>query len=236
MLIKNNNENILNEYIDYLKDKGKITKIKDTSKVINIRFSSGILFYFLSLVSIVLIILTIFLIGNSLINPSPNNESKNVIVIGVALLTVIVIGVTLNEKNAIKFNCTYLNENQIKVNNKIFDIEKEDCYVDIIKNFEYHVEYDSPYRHVNPSNSHELKYFLRIKGNKKLQFEITNGTEEELKDFIYNFEYETSDFKKETNEFMKIANNGLEELYGKGTVSHETLNKLKGYADKNIDK
>lgn len=60
MLVKNNNENVLKEYVDYLKDKVKITKIKDTSKEIDIKFSSGTIYYFLLIVSIALVILTIY--------------------------------------------------------------------------------------------------------------------------------------------------------------------------------
>lgn len=178
MLVKNNNENILDDYIEYLKDKGKITKIKDTNKETNIRFSSGIIFYFLSIVSIVLLVLTINLIGNTFINPSTDIENA-IVVIGVALLTAIVIGVTLNEKKYIKLNVSYPNENQIKVNNKIFDIEKEDCCIDILKKYEYDLDYglDGTFR----PGYYTAKYFLKFKGNKMSKsFEITNGKEEQL--------------------------------------------------------
>ena len=231
MLVKNNNENILNEYVDYLKDKGKITKIKDTSKETNIRFSSGIIFYFLSIVSIVLVVLTIYLIGSSFINPSTDGESNAIIVIGVALLTAIVIGVTLNEKKNIKLNISYPSENQIKVNNKIFDIEKDDCCIDIIKKYEYNLRYE-PEGTYRPGY-HTAKYFLNFKGNKMSKsFQVTNGTEEQLKDLIYNFEYEISDFKMKKSEFIKNAQNTLEELYDKGSVSQDTLNKLYENKDK----
>ena len=232
MLVKYNNENVLNEYIDYLKDKGKITKIKDTSKVMDIKLSSGIIFYFLSIVSMALVVLTIYLICSSFINPSTYGESNAIIVIGVALLTVIVIGVTLNEKKNIKLHISYPSENKIKVNNKIFDIEKEDCCIDIIKNYEYNLRYEpgDTYR----PGYHSVKYFLNFKGNgMSKSFQVTNGTEEQLRDLIYNFEYDISDFKNQKSEFIKNAQNTLEQLYDKGTVSQETLNKLYENKDKN---
>ena len=232
MLVKNNNENVLNEYVDYLKDKGKITKIKDTSKVINIKFSSGIIFYFLSIVSIALVVLTIYLICSSFINPSTDGESNAIIVIGVALLTAIVMGVTLNEKKNIKLSISYPSENQIKVNNKIFDIEKEDCCIDIIKKYEYNLRYEP--RDTYRPGYHTAKYFLNFKGNRMSKsFQITNGTEEQLRDLIYNFEYEISDLKKQKSEFIKNAQNTLEELYDKGSVSQDALNKLYESKDKN---
>ena len=232
MLIKNSNENILNEYVDYLKDKEKITKIKDTSKEINIKFSSGIIYYFLLIVSMALVVFTFYLIGNSFINPSTDGESNVVIVIGVILLTAIVIGVTLNEKKNIKLNISYPGKNQIKVNNKIFDIKKEDCSIDIIKKFESDLIVPPPSE--TYLRYHTVKYFLNFKGNKvSKSFQITKGTEEQLKDLIYNFEYEISDLKKQTNEFIKNAQNTLEELYDKGSVSQDTLNKLYENKDKN---
>lgn len=232
MLIKNNNETILNEYIDYLMDKGKIIKIKDTSKETNIKFSNGILYRFLSIVSIALVVLTIYLLGSSFINSSTDGESNAIIVIGVALLTAIVIGVTLNEKKNIKINISYPSENQIKVNNKIFDIEKEDCCIDIIKKYEYNLRYE-PEGTYRPEY-HTVKYFLNFKGNKMSKsFQVTNGTEEQLRDLIYNFEYEISDFKKQKSEFVKNAKNTLEELYDKGTISQDSLKKL--YDNKNMD-
>ena len=232
MLVKNNNENILDDYIEYLKDKGKITKIKDTNKETNIRFSSGIIFYFLSIVSIVLVVLTLYLIGSSFINPSTDGESNAIIVIGVALLTAIVIGVTLNEKKNIKLNISYPSENQIKVNNKIFDIEKEDCCIDIIKKYEYNLRYER--RDTYRPGYHTAKYFLNFKGNRMSKsFPVTNGTEEQIRDLIYNFEYEISDFKKQKSEFIKNAQNTLEELYDKGSVSQDTLNKLYENKDRN---
>lgn len=112
--------------------------------------------------------------------------------VGVALLTAIVIGVTLNEKKNIKLNISYPSKNQIKVNNRIFDIEKEDCCIDIIKKYEYNLRYESD------PGYHTVKYFLNFKGNKMSKyFQVTNGTEEQLRDLIYNFEYEISDFKKQ---------------------------------------
>jgi hypothetical protein len=216
MLIKNNNETILNKYVDYLNNKGKIIEIKDVSKETNIKFSSGILYYFLSIVSIALVILTIYLSASFLINPGTDYESNAIILIGVALFTVIIIGVTLNEKKFIKLNITYPSENQIKVNNKIFDIAKEDCYINIIKKFEYDIGYNYPNRNDIAYDSHKIKYFLTIKGNKHSKsFQITNGTEEKLEDIIYNFEYEISDFKQEKSKLLKNVQNTLEELYDK---------------------
>jgi hypothetical protein len=232
MLIKNNNETILNEYIDYLMDKGKIIKIKDTSKETNIKFSSGIFYYFLSIVSIALIILTIYLCGSLLISSDIDYVNNLIVVIGVALFTAIVIGVTLNKKKYLKLNITYPNENQIKVNKKIFDITKENCYLDITKNFEYHLPHEDLHGHYIGPSSYEIKYFLTIKGNKKSKsFQITNGTEEQLKDVIYNFEYEISDFKQKKSEFLKNAQIAREEFYDNGTISQDSLNKL--YNNKN---
>lgn len=232
MLKRNNNETILNEYIDYLKDKGKIIKIKDTSKETNIKFSSSIIYYFLLIVSIVLIILTIYLFGSTIIKPSTDGENYTVIVVGVALFTAIVIGVTINEKENIKLNISYPNEKQIKVNNKIFDIENEDIYIDIIKNYEYQSRHDIEGR--RRPGYHTVKYLLKIKGKgSSKSFQITYGTEEQLKDFIYNFEYEISDLKREKSEFIKNTQNALEELYDKGSGSREIVNKLKSQLNSN---
>ena len=232
MLKRNNNENVLKEYIDYLKDKGKIIKIKDTNKEINIKFFNEIIYYFLLIVSIALIVLLIIcLFDSSFSITSEDGERNIIIVIGVALLTAIVIGVTFNVKKKIKLNISYPDENQMKINNKIINIEKDDCLIDIRKKFKY-----------NPGNIegayvrdyHEIKYFLIIKGNRMSKsFRITNGTEEQLKDLIYNFEYEISDFKKQKSEFIKNAQDVLEELYDKGSVSKDKINKLYENKDKN---
>ena len=76
MLVNNNNETILNQYIDYLKDKGKIIRIKDISKEINIRFSNGIIFYFLLIVSIALVVLNIYLISSNFISSNTYGENN----------------------------------------------------------------------------------------------------------------------------------------------------------------
>lgn len=230
MLVKNNNETILNEYIDYLKDKGKIIKIKDINKETNIKFSNGILFYFLSIVSVFLVILTIYLIFNFLINPSTDVENDAIIVIGATLFTMIIIGITLYEKKFIKLNVTYPNENQIKVNNKIFDIEKDNCFINIKKEFEKNV---AIYNNVDIYNNvATVNYFLIINvNNHSKSFKITNGTEEQLKDFIYNFEYEFSDFQNKKNESLKNFSNVLEELYDTGSVSEDSIEKLSKYID-----
>jgi len=62
--------------------------------------------------------------------------------------------------------------------------------------------------------------------------EITNGTEEQLEDLIYNFEYEISDFKKKKSEALKNMNEVLEELYDKGSVSQEAFDKFSKKIDK----
>ena len=230
MLVNNNNETILNQYIDYLKDKGKIIRIKDISKEINIRFSNGIIFYFLLIVSIALVVLNIYLISSNFISSNTYGENNFIIVIGVALFTAILIGVTFYEKKGIKMNITYPNENQIKVNNKIFDIEKEDLYIDINNNYEYNLRF-APKGMYSPGY-YTIKYFLTITGNKSSKsFQITNGTEEQLGDLIYNFEYEISDFKNKKSEALKNMNEVLEELYDKGSVSQETFDKFKKKID-----
>ena len=211
MLVNNNDESTLYEYIEYLKDKGRITKIKDTSKNINIKLSSGILFYFLIIIGIALIILTIYLIGNAIVNS--NLEGGNLIIVGgTALFTIIILGVAFNEKNNSKLNISYPNENQIKVNSRIFDIEKENCYIDIIKNYDYTLQYEPEGMHRSGYNT--TKYFLKIKGKKILKsIEIKKGIEEQLKDFVYNFEYEISDFEKEKREILQNMQNQVENIY-----------------------
>lgn len=222
MIKRYNDETILNKYMDYLSDKGKILRIKDTEQEIRTNSSSGIIFYFLSIISIALIIVSIYLIINFFLSPSIASGNNSIIVIGVALFTAIIIGVNINEKNNFKLNITYPNENQIKFNNKIFDISQEDCYIRIIKNFQNYSNPDRVY-----SNSYVVKYYLEIRDtrNKRL-FPITNGNEEVFNDFIYNFEYEISDFEKQKSESLKNINNVLEELYDKGSVSQETFDKI----------
>ena len=227
MLIKNNDESILNEYFDYLADKGKILSIRDTNCETNIKFSSGIIYYFLLIVSIALILLTVYLANIFLISPSPDDEGSAIIVIGVALLTIIVIGVTFNERKYLKLNITYPSDNEIKVNNKVFNINRDSCYINITKKFEYNPVLDNNRGIPITPDSHIVKYFLVIRGNNfSKSFQITNGTEEQLKELIYNFEYEISDFEKDKNEFIKNAQNTLEELYDKGKVSQDSIQKL----------
>lgn len=227
MLIKNNNEEILNKYIDYLKDKGKIVKIKDTKKEINIKFDKGIVYYFLFIVSILLVILTSYLFCN-IFNGYGIKIINNLIqAVGVALFTLIVIGTTIIEKEHRKINITYPNEKQIKVNNKIFDIEKEECYIDILKYFTNCLDYDI-------HGYHMVEYVLKIRGNRTSKnFKILSGTEQQFEEFIYNFEYEISDFKNEKTEFLKCAQNILEQVYDKGEVSKDSLDKFNKY--KNIN-
>ena len=147
------------------------------------------------------------------------------------LFTVIVIGVTAYEKKSIKMKITYPNENQIKVNNKIFDIEKEDLYIDIKKNYDYNLRFE-PEGMYRPGY-HTVKYFLTITGNRSSKsFEITNGAEEQLEDLIYNFEYEISDLKNKKSEALKNMNEVLEELYDKGSVSQEAFDKFSKKIDK----
>ena len=198
--MNNNDESILNEYIEYLKDKGRITKIKDTSKNINIKLSSGILFYFLIIIGIALIFLTIYLIGNAMANPNPGDGGNVIIIGGIALLTIIVLGVAFNEKKNLKINISYPNENQIKVNNRIIDTEKQDCYIKIIKKYGYNQGYEPEGTY--HQSYHTVRYFLNIRESRSLKsIEIKKGIEEQLKDFIYNFEYEISDFEKEKVRF-----------------------------------
>ena len=211
-MVNNNDASILDGYIEYLKDKGKIIKIKDTNKNINIKLSNGILFYFLTIIGIALIVLSIYLIINTIVNPNPEEGGNIVIVGGTALFAIIVLGVAFNEKKNLKLNISYPNENQIKVNNRIFDIEKQDCYIKIIKKYDYNLRYEpeGTYR----SGYHTAKYFLNIKGNKILKsIEIKKGTEEQLKDFIYNFEYEISDFEKEKSEILQNMQSQVENIY-----------------------
>lgn len=225
MLIDNNNENILNEYIDYMKDKGKIIRVKDISKEINIRFSNGRIFYILLIVSITLVVLNIYLISSNFINSNTYGENNFNIVIGVALFTAIIIGVTIYEKKNIKMNITYPSENQIKINNKIFDVEKEELYIDISKNYDYNLRFEPEGMYC--PGYHTVKYFLTITGNRSSKsFQITNENEEQLEDLIYNLEYEKSDFKNKKSEALKDMNEVLDELYDKGSVSQETFDKF----------
>lgn len=214
MLVNNNNKSILDEYTDYLKDKGRITKIKDTSKNIKIKLSSGILFYFLTIVSIAFVILTIYLIGSTIINPNPYDDGNTIIVVGTALLAIIVIGVAFNEKKNMSINIKYPNEKQISFNNKIFNIETEDCYIDITKKYEYNSGLETKSGGTITPRSHMAKYFLNIKGNRNSKsIEIKYGIEEQLQDFIYNFEYEISDLKMKKSEILQNMQNQVEKMY-----------------------
>lgn len=104
---------------------------------------------------------------------------------------------------------------QIKINNKVLDINTEECSIDLIKKYE-----DSPGMTdmgalSRIEDNHIAKYFISIKsGNRILKsFQITQGREEFLKDFVYNFDYEISDFKKEKYETLKNMQDTLENLY-----------------------
>lgn len=218
MLYNYNNENKLNEYIDYLKDKGKIIKIKDINKNVFIKFSSGIIYYFWLAVSIFLAIFTISFAFNcfSDINNSYDIQSNMVILLGLVLLTAIIVGVALREKSLMKLDISYPNNYQIKVNNKVYTINEQDCYIDIVKKYEYNLPYENSREYTVGRDSHTTKYFLIIKNNNyKKSFQIQKGTEEELSNFIYNFEYEISDLKMKKSELLKQVQDTLEEKYKK---------------------
>ena len=218
MLYNYNNENKLNEYIDYLKDKGKIIKIKDINKNISIKFSTGIIYYFLLVVSILLVLSIISFTFNSFsdINNGYDIQSNMVIIVGLSLFTSIIIGVALKEKALMKLDISYPNDYQIKINNKVYTINEQDCYIDIVKMYQYNPRYESNREYTVRRESHTTKYFLIIKNNNiKKSFQIKNGTEENLSDFIYNFEYEFSDFKMKKAELLKQVQDTLEEKYKK---------------------
>jgi hypothetical protein len=136
------------------------------------------------------------------------------VLIGLALLTAIVIWVTHNEKGAIKFNVTYPNENQIKINNKIFDIKKDECKIYIIKNYEYNIGRGGLIGESYGRDYYTEKYNIVIKGkHTKKSFQIAPGTEKDFKDFIYNFDFEQSETRKQNYKVIKDAFNILEEKY-----------------------
>ena len=125
--------------------------------------------------------------------------SKFIIITGIALFSLIIILVTKNEVSKVELIVTYLNDSEMKINNKIYNIHKDECYINILRNFE--TWYDNS--RFQTRRKQVIMYYLNItKNNKKKTFIITPTIEEMLEDFILNFEYEKSDWKKEKQEML----------------------------------
>lgn len=192
---------IIEQYINFLSDKGKITGIKDENKNLAIKFSNGFTGYFLVVASILFTTLTAYLVlGKDTFVSGYDPVSKFIIITGFALFSIILIFVTKNEVSKIKLIVTYLNDSEMKINNKIYNIQKEDCYIDIVRKFETRYDYRT---NRLGSGKQVIMYYLTItKNNKKKSFIITPEIEEMLGDFILNFEYEKSDWKKQKQEML----------------------------------
>lgn len=196
----------IEEYIQFLGDKGKITKIKDTGKNICIKFSTGIVYYFLLVVFILISILTIFLIINrQSIFEDDDLFSSLIIIGGSALFSIILFFVVKNEKEKLKLDVVYLNDDEMKINNSVYNIQKDECYIEIRrKNETYYTGHSLDY------TNKVINYYLIIaRGRREKKLLIVPGTEEQISDFIYNFDFEISDFKKKKQDII----NQLQEQY-----------------------
>ena len=185
---------IIEEYISYLSNKGRITKIKDKNMEQIITFSNGLIYYFLMIISILCTILIIHLITKTdTFLSSYDLESKFIITSGFALFSFILICIANHERKKLKLKVNYLNDYEMKLNNDIYHIENNSCYIDIERSS----------RICGRGRSFVIKYYLVITKNKKRKtFILTPGCVDELNQFMYNFEFEISDFKKQKYEAL----------------------------------
>lgn len=204
MKAKGRNE-IIEEYINFLKDKGRITKIKDTTKELNIKLSSGIIYYFLLVISIALGFALIFggralVIEQYELYDGAGLESVLIALAGISLFWIILVGVTIYERKNKRITVFYPDDETIRINNRIYNIKKEDCQINILKS------YKSVYNSTTgmPASYLSIEYRIEFLNNgKRAKYLITKGTEENFKNLIYNFEYELSETKKQSMELIQ---------------------------------
>ncbi len=199
----------IEQYIDYLMDKGKILKIKNPYKDVNI--GNGLGYYFLLVMSIICVIGTIYYIAkNHILLENYDLVNKIIILGGMSLFSIILICVTIYEKRAVKFKVTYFNEYQMKINHTMYDLKNDECYLHIYKGYspinQTRAEYGEV--HTYTTSRKLVRYYIAIEKNGKNKvYLMSEGKEDDFRRFIYNFEYEISDKIQQKNEWIQNAEN-----------------------------
>lgn len=185
----------IEQCIDYLMDKGKILKIKNHYKDVNI--GNGLGYYFLLVMSIICVIGTIYCIAkNHTLLENYDLINKVIILGGMSLFSIILICVTIYERKAVKFKVTYFNEYQMKINHTMYDLKNDECYLHIYKEENQLYQTRAEYGEVHTYTTSRIldRYYIEIKKNGKNKvYLISEGKEDDFRRFIYNFEYEISD-------------------------------------------
>lgn len=104
-----------------------------------------------------------------------------------------------------KFDISYPNEKQIKVNNKIFDIEKENCTIYIRKKFETMLNYNT--------RTAQVSYFIIFQGDDNVSLQITDSVLKSLEELIKNFEFDSSELEISKRKAIQEMQDKVEELY-----------------------